>query len=205
MSTQEVSVQNAASHSLASTANTHKQVLDFYTQQKPPMEKRRVAPLEDVLAYQHDPVLRRFVTLYDMPLEEADELFTETKKFLWACAMTPHSMMPTTIIDKMWHNFILFTPDYADFCNRYFGYFVHHLPADKEFERAKDPNGFRERAQSGFIQQITTLNDLFGPETILEWYLEHPLRYATDFFATRSIPSTNKSVNLDRVKAFLAS
>lgn len=205
MTTQPRYSQDAGTASFSTPNASRDQVLDFYAQQKPPLNARNIAPLEQVLAYENAPVLRRFTAIYDIPWDEADELFTETKRFMWACAMSPHSMAPTTIIDKMWHNFLLFTPDYADFCSRNFGYFVHHLPADREFEQAKDPQGFKKRAQTQFSQQIATLKDLVGTQTVIEWYLEHPLRYDDEFFKTKTIAATNKTINIDSIKAFLAS
>jgi len=31
-------------------------------------------------------------------------------------------------IDQMWHIFLLYTQDYMDFCEKYFGEYLHHLP-----------------------------------------------------------------------------
>jgi hypothetical protein len=31
-------------------------------------------------------------------------------------------------VDEVWHAFILFTKDYADFCRSVFGEFIHHVP-----------------------------------------------------------------------------
>lgn len=36
--------------------------------------------------------------------------------------------MPIKEIDIVWHTFLLFTAEYADFCDRYVGRFVHHEP-----------------------------------------------------------------------------
>ena len=35
--------------------------------------------------------------------------------------------MPIKEIDIVWHTFLLFTAEYADFCDRYVGRFVHHV------------------------------------------------------------------------------
>ncbi len=31
-------------------------------------------------------------------------------------------------VDELWHLFIIFTPQYRSFCDRYFGFFVDHQP-----------------------------------------------------------------------------
>ena len=38
--------------------------------------------------------------------------------------------MPSEAVDSAWHEFILFTRQYADFCNKAFGRFLHHTPAE---------------------------------------------------------------------------
>ncbi len=37
--------------------------------------------------------------------------------------------MPSQITDDLWHEFILYTRNYQDFCRRAFGRFMHHTPA----------------------------------------------------------------------------
>ena len=39
-----------------------------------------------------------------------------------------HLEMPLSDVDAVWHAFILFTEEYAAFCTRYVGSFVHHAP-----------------------------------------------------------------------------
>ena len=58
------------------------------------------------------------------------EAFTEVKKFLWLCAANDRSYpMMSRGIDELWHQFILFTVEYHNFCDRYFGQYIHHAPA----------------------------------------------------------------------------
>ena len=37
--------------------------------------------------------------------------------------------MPSQVADDLWHEFILYTKEYAEFCNKAFGRFMHHVPA----------------------------------------------------------------------------
>ncbi|HJT12506.1 MAG TPA: hypothetical protein VJ790_07805 [Dongiaceae bacterium] len=37
--------------------------------------------------------------------------------------------MPSQVVDDLWHEFILYTRDYKQFCDRAFGRFMHHTPA----------------------------------------------------------------------------
>lgn len=37
--------------------------------------------------------------------------------------------MPSQVADDLWHEFILYTRDYSDFCDKAFGGYMHHTPA----------------------------------------------------------------------------
>lgn len=37
--------------------------------------------------------------------------------------------MPSKVVDELWHEFILYTREYRDFCDRAFGRFLDHAPA----------------------------------------------------------------------------
>lgn len=56
--------------------------------------------------------------------------------FLAACAVTPEPLGPSMFVDELWHAFIVRTADYAAFCDRIAGRFIHHIPED---EREHDP------------------------------------------------------------------
>lgn len=38
--------------------------------------------------------------------------------------------MPSQVVDDLWHDFILFTRHYRDFCRKAFGRFLHHTPVE---------------------------------------------------------------------------
>jgi len=38
--------------------------------------------------------------------------------------------MPSQVVDVAWHEFILFTKEYENFCQKAFGKFHHHIPAE---------------------------------------------------------------------------
>lgn len=49
--------------------------------------------------------------------------------------------MPSQVVDAAWHEFILFTREYADFCNKGLNRFLHHVPANGASTAAVSPNG----------------------------------------------------------------
>lgn len=64
------------------------------------------------------------------PLEDAAKGLEETIKFLvLASEVRAPACTPSTRVDLVWHEFILFTRLYADFCQQHFGKFIHHEPS----------------------------------------------------------------------------
>ena len=62
----------------------------------------------------------------DMPARIVDQALA----FLGACAVTTEPIGPSEIVDIGWHTFILYTLEYATFCQRIAGRFIHHVPDD---------------------------------------------------------------------------
>lgn len=84
--------------------------------------------LENVLSYKNDGVVCRIAHEMKFSIEKASQLFEDVKRFLWAASQASSNTIPSPLIDEGWHAFILFTRDYADFCQKYFGEYLHHLP-----------------------------------------------------------------------------
>jgi hypothetical protein len=51
--------------------------------------------------------------------------------------------MPSQVTDDLWHEFILYTRSYNEFCRRAFGRFMHHTPAVVLGRDRKDNAGLR--------------------------------------------------------------
>lgn len=70
--------------------------------------------------------------------EEYNEAFDEFKKFAFICSLyeKPIGMIGEEV-DNLWHQFILFTPLYREFCNTYIGKFLDHMP-DTSFSKSGD-------------------------------------------------------------------
>jgi hypothetical protein len=85
-------------------------------------------------------------------LDDYNLYFCELKKFLalsYLYVDEPFSMVNKQI-DSLWHQFILFTREYQDFCNRYFGKFIHHSPSLPEGDPKIDLTKEKERAEKFF-------------------------------------------------------
>jgi len=60
---------------------------------------------------------------------EAELIMDDGLAFLRDCAVNPEQRLsPSPRADLGWHTFILFTKDYAEFCQRIAGRFIHHVP-----------------------------------------------------------------------------
>lgn len=132
--------------------------------------------LTDVLEYQNRGVVRRYAKDHGTSLEEAEEVFREVLKWLYlnyrnavdgpedsGLTMTPELEK----IDWMWHTFLLFTLDYADFCERCFGMFLHHVPDESEGD---DSPLDMDEARKRLANQFTLIYDILGEETLTAWY-----------------------------------
>jgi hypothetical protein len=71
-------------------------------------------------------VIQRFAVKNGLPNHKASELFSELEAFLGQA--TNLCMTPTKEIDDAWHEFILHTKLYAEYCFEKFGRFIHHVP-----------------------------------------------------------------------------
>lgn len=136
------------------------------------------AALGEVLAYEHPGVVKRYAKEQKVSPAEAGEVFRETLKWLYLCACGIREEFGCAMtqeigkLDEMWHTFVLFTIDYAEFCETYFGFFLHHVPNEAEDEAPMDPEELRERLE----RQYGLVYDVLGEETLAAWYDEE--RYA---------------------------
>ncbi len=144
----------------------------------------KVPQLKDVLTYKNPRVLLRFHELYPQHQDKADYLFEELLKYLWLGrkhewdkAQNPHNLdldficvmhEEMRMIDEMWHAFIIFTRDYADFCQSYFGHFIHHVPNVVEDQPIVSTD-FENQTRL-FLDYVY---EQLGEETLLNWFGEH--------------------------------
>jgi hypothetical protein len=156
-----------------------------------PSRGQRRAPLDEVLAYKHADVVHRFLDMYPIEPADAEELFTEVKRWLWLCGDRSSGggrkqLVVTTAmaaLDEMWHCFVLYTLDYARFCFRFFGRFIHHHPmtlaekARMQRRLEKDPEGFKRSFARQMEWQYRLIGEQLGEETLRKWYIELPTKY----------------------------
>ncbi|NII26454.1 hypothetical protein HB364_15295 [Pseudoflavitalea sp. X16] len=141
--------------------------------------------LTELLQYRNEDVLSRFTDLFEVTEAEAEDIFTETKKFLFICRQ-PGVFIPDEllIVDEMWHNFILFTKEYQDFCAFYFGGYLHHTPSSKaaKTKHRQELAADAAAARKAFHDQLATFMsityDQLGRDTVVKWFQQYPAQYS---------------------------
>ena len=86
------------------------------------------ALVEDVLFGR---LVHRVVRDQDMEPQLAERVVDQALAFLGACAANPGARLsPSRLVDHGWHTFLMYTREYAGFCDRVAGRFLHHNPQD---------------------------------------------------------------------------
>ncbi|MCE9576018.1 MAG: hypothetical protein K8W52_22895 [Deltaproteobacteria bacterium] len=132
-------------------------------------------PLAEVLAFREPAVIAAFRARWDVSAADADELWLDLLRWLWLCAhdrgQSRAITASMTLVDELWHAFILSTRAYAWFCADYLGGYVHHQPGDAHADASP------EAARLAMRAQIADVHDLLGAEVAIRWYQGYAQRY----------------------------
>ncbi len=137
--------------------------------------------LEEIKKYKHLGVIQRFQKENPELATEAVKYFEDLMIFFWASQKhhldfknNPENedlnfsfIMDEKMlqIDRIWHVFLLFTKDYMDFCEEYFGEYIHHLP-DIVPNMPQDESNFEQN-----LNRFLNYNyDLLGHDVIERWF-----------------------------------
>ncbi|MFE3171822.1 glycine-rich domain-containing protein [Amycolatopsis sp. NPDC059090] len=75
-------------------------------------------------------LVNRISREHDMRREFAARIMDQALAYLGTCSAASEPLSPSEPVDIGWHTFILYTREYAEFCERVAGRFIHHEPAD---------------------------------------------------------------------------
>ncbi len=112
---------------------------------------------------------------------------------MWLCAVTTGDQNAVainaelTFLDEMWHTFILFTRDYAQFCHRYLGGYIHHAPTTYSEKKQtghqfqKNFDDFLNQRKSELKDQYSIIYDYLGEETLIKWYETYGEKYTKEY------------------------
>lgn len=134
-----------------------------------------------------DAILQRYEVDYPNNCLTARQAFTELVKFLWLVVKHGQEKqlhddksldfdfmlhVEMAEIDDMWHTFILFTREYTDFCNHYFGHYIHHVPTPIT-EKNKVMENYAIFLQEKVHPWLNYVYDNLGEETLKLWFKEY--------------------------------
>ena len=133
--------------------------------------------LGQLMNYQHPGLLQRMEEKLQLDSKRVGELFQDMKRFLFLAGTMNKPLAPPEGIDEAWHNFILFTKDYEEFCRTHFGRFVHHVPVGPDDVASRDGRILRET--------IEAARAVFGEGLSSNW------SYGKEKCSDKCAPSTN--------------
>lgn len=139
--------------------------------------------LKEVLEYRNPAVLKLYEQNHSQNKLSAEQAWPEMLKYLWLTQKllkdqreNPNENLPEECVmlrsmqevDDMWHEFILFTKDYAAFCDRYFGTFLHHLPNwfDNRIRT-------REKTDEEVRKILPYIYENLGEKTMAVWFASY--------------------------------
>ncbi len=80
---------------------------------------------------------QRIASACKVEQDQVIEILSEVIKYLNLTAYYEQRLTPSLIVDYAWHEFILCTKAYTDFCQAYFGKYIHHHPGGTGQENKK--------------------------------------------------------------------
>jgi hypothetical protein len=138
--------------------------------------------LAELAQYKNPKLIQRYNKDFPDNTLPAEEALQEILKYLWltqkhfqdkqANPQDENLDFPCDVhsemiqMDDMWHTFLLFTVDYHEFCQRYFGKFIHHVP--NMHENVITPEEFEVK----FTRYLSYVYDHLGEETVKKWFAE---------------------------------
>jgi len=100
-----------------------------------------------------DRLARRIVTDERLERDLAERIVDQALAFLSACAAnTGAAFAPSDLVDIGWHAFLLHTRDYAAFCDRIAGRFLHHVPTEPT-----DPAASGDAARGTLLRTVAAI------------------------------------------------
>lgn len=95
--------------------------------------------IQGVMDYPIPEILERYQKDYNVSAVTARIHERELKRYLIVSIENDSNTdMFSVEVDNLWHTFILFTKEYAQFCKKMFGCFIHHEPRLTPSKRAQD-------------------------------------------------------------------
>lgn len=146
--------------------------------------------LDDIFAFEAPYLIEKLIknSIVDTT-DEAEELFREVKRYLFLCDQDDYRVwnMYSLRVDEAWHQFILFTRQYIEFSERYFGRYVPHNPSN-----APKVDTDRPVEKTSFTQFCARYEELFGEPLPDIWFDEKYVTLDRRLFTRWAGPLTTR-------------
>lgn len=117
---------------------------------------------------------------------DMDLVLLALRDYFHICARAGRRLvsMPSQVVDDAWHEMILFTRSYQEFCRKAFGRFLHHTPAEAMKRPTRAQEGIRRAwrlacAREGIDPRVPDrLPSLFQIDSLLN--IENGFTYVPD-------------------------
>lgn len=121
------------------------------------------------MAYPMTDIVKRCKKDHNYTDEDMIILERELKRYLALSVKTDVGTgMYSQDVDNLWHTFILFTHEYAAFCQKHFNRFIHHMPeTDSELTPEK-----LEKNRKDFQAFVKNYQEVFKEEIHLVWFVD---------------------------------
>ncbi|MCH2225236.1 MAG: hypothetical protein MK066_10755 [Crocinitomicaceae bacterium] len=98
--------------------------------------------------------------------KESNQVLIEALKYLDLVYFSGQMLTPSILVDYAWHEFILCTKSYANFCEKHFGKFIHHHPGG----RTKETISRFRKTMKYYIMYIGEPKEKYwGEQASIEW------------------------------------
>jgi hypothetical protein len=136
----------------------------------PILNKKKI--IMSIMQYPMADIIKRCQKDFKYNDEDMLILEQELKRYLILCALKkyrdPSVNMYSRDVDNLWHSFLLFTKEYARFCDKNVGHFIHHTPETNKILSAQQ---FQE-AQKEFCNFVKKYEETFKDEIHPIWFLD---------------------------------
>ena len=125
--------------------------------------------VKDIMEYPMVTILQRCKNDYSYTDEDMIVIEKELKRYFVLSALNkPGLGMYSKDVDNLWHTFILFTKEYANFCKNHTNGFIHHIP---EIDKTLTPEKLEENRKD-FQAFIKSYEETFQEEMHPIWFLD---------------------------------
>ena len=154
----------------------------------------RAAQADYIRSYMFPPgLLERLHKLHpDLALKDQQLVARALRQFFLVYLKSgfKHISMPSLVVDDLWHEFILYTKNYEQFCQKAFGRYMHHTPAEVLGAGQRSNQSLRRTWWFACLEEninprrATRLPLLFALDA--KWNIADGFRYAPDCKALRA-------------------